>query len=717
MKTFWKILVLSLVLISSGLQFARSQSYCPNTDFEMSSFVNWVGSTGSCCPVSVPTPGIVPRRHTIITAPGIDPNTCGGLQIMPAFVGNAVCRLGNDMTGSQSERLVYPLSVSSNNALFVYRYAVVLQDPGHAPGQQPNFGIRVLDQSGNIINPLCGQYWVEAGVGIPGFQSCGTVRWKDWTTVGIDLTAYIGQNVQIEFTTADCGLGAHFGYAYLDCWCMALNILAEYCIGANQVQLTAPPGFTYLWNTGATTQSITINNPVTGGQFTCQLTTVTGCNLTLTATLQPTTIFSGFTTSTIICGSQIQFTDTSLVLNGTLAQWSWNFGDGSPLGSGPNPIHTYASQGTYTVTLITSSVAGCMDTATIQVQINSLPVAAFSFTNPCETFPVVFTDQSSVNNASITQWYWDFGDASNSTLQNPSHTYSSVGPFNVTLIITSNNGCTDTVIQQITLTPSPVVSFVADVVSGCAPLCVQFSDSSVVTSGNITQWQWNFFDGSNYATQNPQHCFVQSGTYSISLTVTTNQGCVGTYTHPNYISVFPIPVAEFSWTPFKATILDTRVDFKDLSVVATQWTWDFGDGFGQSFLKNPSHQFPKNIPGVYPVTLFIVSPDGCLDTVQHNVEVIPIFTFYAPNVFTPNEDGINDTFIGIGEGIKDYTMYIFNRWGEMIYNTNSITEPWDGKVKNGSSREVQIDTYVWKILLNDIFDQKHEYIGHVSVLK
>jgi gliding motility-associated-like protein len=717
MKAFLKHVCLTLALTAGGLQYTLSQSYCPNTDFESNSFVNWNGFTGTCCPVSTTVPGLVAGRHTIINAPGIDVNTCGGLQMLPPFVGSYVCRLGNDNTGSEAEQLVYALSVTSNNALFVYRYAVVLEDPNHPPGQQPNFRIRVIDQSGNVVDPVCGQYWVEAGVGIPGFQTCGSVRWKDWTTVGINLTPFIGQNVLIEFTTADCGYGAHFGYAYIDCFCVALNILAEYCIGANQVQLTAPPGFSYLWSNGATTQSITVNNPVTGTQYTCSLTTVTGCNLVVTATLAPTTVYGGFTINAGACGNTLQFTDTSQVLNGNLAQWSWDFGDGSPLGSGPNPSHTYTNQGTYTVTLIVTSVAGCTDTVSQQIQINTLPTAAFIFTSPCISSPVQFTDQSSVNNGIITQWSWDFGDGNISSQQNPSHTYAGTGPYNVTLIATSNSGCSDTVVQQVTLNDAPIISFTADVLAGCVPLCVNFSDLSTISMNNITQWQWNFFDGSNSSVQNPQHCFVLPGVYSVSLTATSAQGCSASLTIPNYINVYPIPVAEFSWTPFKPTILETRVEFTDLSANAAQWLWDFGDGLGQSTIQHPSHQFPANIPATYFVTLNIVSPDGCTDSVMHPVEVIPIFTFYAPNVFTPNGDRVNDTFYGMGEGIKTYTMYIFNRWGELIFTTNDINKHWDGKVDSGKGKIVQNDTYVWKVVLRDVFDEPHEYIGRVSVIK
>src|SRR5687768_5117909 len=147
------------ILLTFGSNSVNGQStYCVNADFEMGNFTNWQGFTGSCCPIAVVPSGIVPGRHTIMSAPGIDPNTCGGLQILPAFAGGFVCRLGNDNVNAEAEQLEYDLSVDSNNALFVYRFAVVLEDPGHSSFDQPRFNIRVLDSLGVVVDPICGQY-------------------------------------------------------------------------------------------------------------------------------------------------------------------------------------------------------------------------------------------------------------------------------------------------------------------------------------------------------------------------------------------------------------------------------------------------------------------------------------------------------------------------------------------------------------------------------
>ena len=213
--------LLLLLLYFTGYNASAQLSSCVNADFELNSFANWTGTTGSCCPINSITPGIVAGRHTIMTGPGTDPNTNGAITVV-APGGQFSARLGNDDVGGEAEQLSYQIAVDATNALFIYRYAVVLEDPSHTLGEQPRFEIRVYDQNGLPVG--CGEYNVVATAGIPGFVSIvnsagSTVHYKDWTTVGIDLSPYIGQNVTIEFSTGDCALGGHFGYAYVDCYC------------------------------------------------------------------------------------------------------------------------------------------------------------------------------------------------------------------------------------------------------------------------------------------------------------------------------------------------------------------------------------------------------------------------------------------------------------------------------------------------------------------
>jgi hypothetical protein len=180
-RQFVSILCLFLLSILP----AQSQS-CENINFEMGDFTHWVGKTGSCCPINLPTTGIVPGRHTIMTnITAKDPHTNNLLSLIPPGYAYSA-RLGNDNTGAQAEGLSYTLTVGANNSLFIYNFAVVLEDPNHIATQQPRFQIRVTDQLGQLIH-ACTEYTVVAAATIPDFQSWGTIRWRDWTTVGLDL--------------------------------------------------------------------------------------------------------------------------------------------------------------------------------------------------------------------------------------------------------------------------------------------------------------------------------------------------------------------------------------------------------------------------------------------------------------------------------------------------------------------------------------------------
>ncbi len=174
-------LVIILLAFFSNFNVNAQVSSCPNSDFELGSFANWQGKIGNCCPINANTAGIVSGRHTIMTGNGFDPNTGNNIPVV-APGGLYSARLGNSNSGSEAETLTYSINVSATNSLFIYKYAVVLQDPSHAPSEQPRFEIKVLNSSGTVINPTCGQYTVVSGSNIPGFQTyppgSGDIRYK-----------------------------------------------------------------------------------------------------------------------------------------------------------------------------------------------------------------------------------------------------------------------------------------------------------------------------------------------------------------------------------------------------------------------------------------------------------------------------------------------------------------------------------------------------------
>jgi hypothetical protein len=279
-----------LLLLLASTSFAQ----CPNIGFESNNFSGWIGSRGFCCPITMFATGIVANRHTITTGNGTDINTCNVVPIVaPGSIHSA--RLGNDDVGSEAEGLSYTFTVTPTSNLISYQYAVVFEDPGHTPAEQPRFEASIVRANGTIVS--CTRFTATAASNLPGFQSCSRfdtqgqqifVRYKNWSTVAADVSAYMGQTLTLKFQTGDCSQGGHFGYAYVDASCGPLQLAIDYCVNDMYAVVTAPTGFfTYLWSTGETTQTIYVN-PLQVSNVTCVITTVSGCTSVVSVPIVPT---------------------------------------------------------------------------------------------------------------------------------------------------------------------------------------------------------------------------------------------------------------------------------------------------------------------------------------------------------------------------------------------------------------------------------------------
>ena len=367
--------------------------------------------------------------------------------------------------------------------------------------------------------------------------------------------------------------------------------------------------------------------------------------------------------------------------------------------------------------------------STFYITINANPFAKFAHSPACNGNPTNFTDESTTKSGFVDQWNWNFGNGASSSLQNPSYQLPTPGNFTVNLEVTTNFGCKNDTTETVHINPSAVVSFFADTV-GCTPLATVFTD---VVSMPVVQWNWNFGNGDT-ATYNTQTVATQTYTngshtqnsyYSVSLSVVTDSGCVSKITKNNYITIYPKPLAGFGWGPTDANILDPIINFQDQSVGASginAYNWNFGDVYetvdslNYSTIANPTHTYSNLVPYNYEVTQVVDNIHGCKDSITKTVIILNAFTFYIPNAFSPNNDGTNDGFKGIGIGINDatYNMWVFDRWGLMIFHSTGLENAWDGRLHGVV---VQEDVYVWKVSFEDVFNQSHDYHGTVTVLR
>ncbi|MFM1876495.1 MAG: hypothetical protein RL266_2232 [Bacteroidota bacterium] len=408
----------------------------------------------------------------------------------------------------------------------------------------------------------------------------------------------------------------------------------------------------------------------------------------------------------------IVFTEQSTVSAGSVVGWEWNFGDGTAIDYGSSVNHSYNSQTSHTVTMIAQTAVGCRDTVQHIVSINPTPVVSVSASTSCVNSDVSFINGTLPNDNTISQWVWDFGDGSSSNLADPTHAYADHGTYTFQLQAVSDSGCVGVGSNSVEIDPYPQSSFSFSGYEGCAPIAISFTDQSSITSNySIGSYQWLFGDGSSSSESDPTHTYASSGNFDVSLiTTTAGTACSDTLTLTGVMNIYLTPEASFYHSPESATMLDPRIYFINTSTDATNYVWDFGDE-NSSVLANPVNSYPAE--GDYTVTL--VATNGiCTSSTSQRVHIDPETFVYIPNAFSPNGDGLNDTFIPQGIGIERFNMAIYDRWGKELYFTNSIDEPWRGWY-NGL--ELPNDSYVYRIEILDVKEEIKTYCGSVNLVR
>jgi gliding motility-associated-like protein len=286
-----------------------------------------------------------------------------------------------------------------------------------------------------------------------------------------------------------------------------------------------------------------------------------------------------------------------------------------------------------------------------------------------------------------------------------------------TVIVVDGCGATTTASTTVYTDPTPQVNLSANFYEGCAPFCIQFHNQTMLSSGGIGQSIWTFGDGDSSHTKNPIYCYPTSGSYDISLTVVSDSGCTATLKRVDLITIFSAPKAAFTYSPQPVTILTPTVQFIDESTdaygIAYHW-WAYGDNSDStSNLADPVHTYQDT--GSYCANLIVMNNRGCTDTTTNCFIIEPDYALYIPSAFTPNGDRKNEVFKPVGKYIKNYEMYIFDRWGMEIFHSTDMNNGWNGTL-NGTGPISQEDIYVYKITITDSRGTEHSYVGRVTLL-
>ncbi len=338
--------------------------------------------------------------------------------------------------------------------------------------------------------------------------------------------------------------------------------------------------------------------------------------------------------NTLPCsGDTINFDGTlSQVVGNNITSWIWDF-NGLATSTDSTPDFTFANPGNYNVTLIVNTAFGCSDTVQNQISVIQSPDFTFTFADPCLGDGAGFTYISNITPTPPSNLVWNFGDGTTSTALSPTHLYSNFGSYSVTLTVTNpNTGCLSTVNSAINVKPIPSAGFSAN--NNCQNLPLTLSDTSSVSTGTIAAWNWNFGVLGTSILQNPTLISANPGTFPLTLTVTTNEGCSSSFS--STVEVYPNPAAEFITNPLFGSP-PLNVNFINNTTGATNWFWDFGDG-STSLLQAPVHIYPDT--GLYQITLIATSNNGCSDTTTGNISVlIPYLDLAIINVYSTVDQG------------------------------------------------------------------------------
>lgn len=484
------------------------------------------------------------------------------------------------------------------------------------------------------------------------------------------------------------------------------------CDGTATVAVAGGTGpYTYLWSANAANQITATATNLCPGTYTVTYTDANLCADTAQVTITgppALTAVSSAAPTTICIGQSSTLNCVPGGGSGSGYTFVW-----TPAGTGnvQSPVVTPVVTTNYTVVVTDGN--GCSSPASqVTVTVSpALTAALVAAPSPiCQGGNATLTATPGGGNGGPYTYTWlPVGTAANTPTATVTPTVTT------TYTVTVDDGCTTplaTATVTVVVNPNPVPSFIGDQLIGCAPLCVNF------TTPNNPTWVtcgWFYGDGGNSAGNcNPTYCYNSPGSYDVTLTVVDANGCTGTIVMPAYINVYPNVVANFSASPQPTTIFNSIITFTDLSTGnPTSWTWYF-DILDSSSTQNPSYNFPNDQAACYDVILVADNSYNCPDRDTLEVCIDPEFTIFFPNAFTPNGDNQNDGFIGIGEGILKYEMWVFDRWGNMIYYTDDINKPWDGTIQG---QMCQIDVYVWKANVQDVFTKKHKFIGHVSLIR
>lgn len=397
--------------------------------------------------------------------------------------------------------------------------------------------------------------------------------------------------------------------------------------------------------------------------------------------------------------------------------WEFEVGDTIATSTEWHGKIAFPGVGKYSGKLVLNKGGNCLDSTNINVEIFPGVYSVFDYEfDSCSTAPVLFRDKSYSYGGDILKWGWNFGDGTISTDANPLKKYTNPGFYRTQLIVEDENTCKDTISRILNYFPIPSEIVVKPSnYLGCVPSTIIFKNT---TKPFIDSYKifWDFGDGEIDTLFNPIHTFTKPGIYSVGIRIVAPNKCSIESSYSDLIEIRESPIADFEFKPTSPNITNPRVDFTNNSQNAKVYFWDFKTG-DISYDFEPTYNFPDT--GSYKVMMIATHENHCTDTIIKEININSDIQIFFPNAFTPNGDGTNDEFFGKSlypRYIYNYNMTIWDRWGGLVYKTDSPTGRWYGSKFNSGGILPQ-GVYVYKYSYNSPNGKLFKGKGFVTIVK
>lgn len=478
----------------------------------------------------------------------------------------------------------------------------------------------------------------------------------------------------------------------------------DFCPNTSITVTTTQPYATYQWSDGSTGPTLTTNTP---GPVSVFVTDVNGCTGTANAVLNqfPAPVIQSSPVDPYLCpGESVQLTASGG------QTYTWSPSTFLNTNSGTSVTCTPVNDITYTI--VGTDANGCTDSTTQNVFLYTLPIVTATSADPgvCPGF----STQLQASGANTYTWSPPTG-LSSTTISNPTATLNNTQSWQI--VGTDVNGCRDTADLTVVVYPLPQPAFSAPVLNGCAPVSFTLQNNSTIAAGTIASYNWNIEGQGNFGVTDPSFTISSPGNYDVQLTATSDMGCVQSISIADYLQVYSVPVAGFNATPQVANLGDAIITFTNTSTPdAIYFNWDMA-GLYNTQAPNPVYEF--SYADTFLVTLTATTQYGCSDVATGTVIVEDISDVWIANSFTPNGDGLNDTWFPIGRNLSSSVtsieVMIFNRWGQLVFESTDPNKPWTGDYKNNKVLCPQ-GVYTYSVKFVNEKAKEFEYRGQVNMI-